>query len=209
MPKKPMSRVSSSIPKISQSSPHLPTPLAATAKDSGERKNGRTLDPPSEKPPQHHRIPDQTDRVPQHHLRAQPPPEEAKVARMSQVPVHAPRDEHVSRLLLLLDEVVEVRARVQHRRRPDHLPRRHHHGAEDQPRGVETLWEQCIRVGREEAVVEEGFEEGGAVGDVVGFAVAGEEEGRDGCGGRVREGGGVVFEVVEEGEEGEEEGEAP
>lgn len=71
------------------------------------------------------------------------------------------------------------------------------------------MWEQSVCVGRDEAVVEEGFEEGGAVGDVVGFAVAGEEEGGDGCGGRVRAGGGVVLEVVEEGEEGEEEGEAP
>ena len=58
-------------------------------------------------------------------------------------------------------------------------------------------------------MVEEGLREGHAMRDVVGSSVAGEEEGGDGCGGRVREGGGVVFEVVEEGEEGEEGGEAP
>ena len=57
-------------------------------------------------------------------------------------------------------------------------------------------------------MVDESFRKGERVGDVVCFSVAGEEEGRHGRGGRVRDGGRVVFEEVEEGEEEEEEGQA-
>lgn len=53
------------------------------------------------------------------------------------------------------------------------------------------------------------FEKGAAMGYVVGASVLGEEEGGDGGGEGVVEGCGLVFEVVEEGEGGEEEGEAP
>lgn len=56
---------------------------------------------------------------------------------------------------------------------------------------------------------EETFEDGGAVGDVVGPAVGGEEVGGDGGEVGVVCGCGVEFEEVEEGERREEEGDAP
>lgn len=59
-------------------------------------------------------------------------------------------------------------------------------------------------------MVEETFDAGERVRDVVRLPVRAEQEGGRGrCGGGVTERGGVVFEEVEEGEEGEEEGEAP
>lgn len=70
-------------------------------------------------------------------------------------------------------------------------------------------WEEGLCVSGDEVVVDESFEEGQPVRDVVCFAVAGQEEGGDCCRGRVGDGGSVVFEEVEEGEEEEEEGEAP
>ncbi len=56
-------------------------------------------------------------------------------------------------------------------------------------------------------MVEERFQKGQSVRNVVCFAVAGEEECGHGCCGGVRKGGREVFEEVEEGEEEEEEGE--
>ena len=165
----------------------------------------RTLDPPPEEPPQHHGISDQTHRVPEHHLRAEPPPEKAHVARVPEVPVHAPSDEDVSVPLLALDEVVEVGARVHHGRRPRRLAGDQHGGAEQQPGRVQGGRKQAAGVAREVVVVHEAFGKGRRVRDVVGPAVARQQEGGDGRGGRVREGGRVEFEEVEEGEEEEEE----
>lgn len=128
---------------------------------------------------------------------------------MPQISVNPPGNEDVSFLLLALYEVVEVCPRVQHGRGPRALSHDQQSGAEDEPRCAQGWWKDAVCVSGEEMVVDEGFDEGQPVRDVVCFAVAGQEEGGDGGCGWVGEGGGVVFEVVEEGEEEQEEGEAP
>ena len=128
---------------------------------------------------------------------------------MSQIAVDAARHEHVALFLLALDQMVEIGARVHHGYRAGALTEEQHCGAEDQPWRVESGGEEeGVGVGGwEVVVVEETFEEGEAVGDVVGFSIAGEEEGGDGGGGGVGERGDVEFEEVEEGEEEDEEDE--
>ena len=130
---------------------------------------------------------------------------------MSQIAVDAARHEHVAFFLLVLYQMVEIGARVHHGYCAGGLTYEQHCGAEDQPWRVQRGGEsEGVGVGGwEVVVVDEAFEEGEAMGDVVGFSVAGEEEGGDGGCGRVGERGGVEFEKVEEGEEEEEEWEAP
>ena len=126
---------------------------------------------------------------------------------MAQIAVDAARHEHVAFFLLVLYQMVEIGARVHHGDRAGGLTYKQHCGAEDQPWRVQCGGEsEGVGVGGwEVVVVEEAFEEGKAVGDVVGFSVAGEEEGGDGGCGGVEERGGVEFEEVEEGEEEEKE----
>ena len=89
---------------------------------------------------------------------------------MPQIPIHASRHEHVSLFFLALNKVVEIGARLEHRRRADDLTHRYEQEAEGEGEVVEGVVERGVGV-RVEAVVEEGFEEGEAMGDVVGFAV--------------------------------------
>lgn len=74
----------------------------------------RTINPIVEKVPQHKRIARKTDHITQHQLRAEAPPEEAKVARMAQDGVDPVLDERVAVLALDLHRVVEVTACLDH-----------------------------------------------------------------------------------------------
>ena len=67
----------------------------------------------------------------------------------------------------------------------------------------------AAHVAGEVALMDEALHKRQPVRDVVRPPVTGEQERGDGGGGRVGDGGRVVFEEVEEGEEEEEEGEAP
>ena len=78
-------------------------------------------DPRVEKLPQNDRVPDAAHHVSQHELRAQAPPEEAKVAGVSERSVDAVRDEGVALGSASLNLVVERDARVHHGRRADGL----------------------------------------------------------------------------------------
>lgn len=128
---------------------------------------------------------------------------------MPKVPVDPPGDEHVPLLLPALYQMAEVGSRVHHGRRPRALTDDQHGRPEAQPRRVQRGRKHVPRVSGEEAVVRKGFGKGHAVRNVVRSAVAGQEEGGQGRGGRVGDGGGVELEEVEEGEEEEEGGEAP
>ena len=90
---------------------------------------------------------------------------------MPKVPVDPPGDQDVSFLLLALDEVVEVGARVDHGRRPCALAYGQHCGAEDEPGRVYRGWEDAACEFREVVMMEEAFDEGHPVRDVVCFAV--------------------------------------
>lgn len=170
------------------------------------------MNPRAKKPPQHDQIPHETNHIAEHHLRAQPPPEEPEVAGMAQQRVHAVRDQHVAVLALHLHRVVEVAPRLGHGERARGLPDGHESQAENE---LDLDAEEDgpgpgeVALVGVEGVGEEAFRRGGGVGEVVGPAVGGEEEGGDrgvagvvGC-------CDVVFEEVEEAERGEEEGDAP
>ena len=64
--------------------------------------------------PQDDRIPDEADHVLHHQLRAQPPPEKAKVAGMTQKTVDAISDKPVSFLALDLNRMIEIGAGMCH-----------------------------------------------------------------------------------------------
>ncbi|CAI6092057.1 unnamed protein product [Clonostachys chloroleuca] len=154
--------------------------------------------PITEELPQHERISHEAEGISQDELRAQPPVEEAEVARVPEDGVEARRDEHVGLGLPGLDQVVEAGAGLQHGEGSDHLPTDGH----DEARGHKDRSQAKGRPGAvgEEDADEETLQRGGCVGD--GEAVDLGVE-------RVPLGSGPELEEVEEGEGEEEEGGTP
>lgn len=167
-------------------------------------------DSPREEPPHHHRVGKRAEDIPQNELRAEAPPEEAKVRGVPEQRVDAVRDEEVGRLLALLDDVVEGLAALDHCRRPHELADPDHYEAEgdDQGGGVP---EEGGRPGpiREEEARDETLERSASVRDGIRRPVCRQEEGIDVGGGGVEPRRAPELEEVERREGREEEGEAP
>lgn len=146
----------------------------------------------------------------QDELRAQPPPEEAKVAGMAQYAVDASRHESMALLALDLHRVVEVTAGLRHGERADTLADEHQQQPDDERQLRVRDGGRPLRVSRwEEEVGQETFDDGGAVRDVVRPPVRAEQEGRHGRMSRVVPRRDEVFEEVEQAERSQEEGHAP
>lgn len=162
-------------------------------------------DPAAKELAQDDRVTHKAHRVPHDKLRAQPPVEEAKVARVSQQAVDAGSDEAVRVRLPRLHHVVEAGAGVQHGERAHRLAHDDEHQAQRHGEGVQPEG-QLIPQPR---VPDEAFDTGGEVGDLIGGPVGGEKEGRRVGLGHVAVGGGPELEEVEERQGTEEEGDAP
>lgn len=128
-----------------------------------------TRDPPRKEPPQHDRISGKAKGIPEDELRAQSPPEEAKVRWVAQVSVQPGRDELVLICLPVLDYVVEVRAGLHHGDRSNDLADQDHSEAGGDEHGGAGRRDPAA-VG-EETVGDETFEKGRGVGNLVGRAV--------------------------------------
>lgn len=146
----------------------------------------------------------------QDELRAQPPPEEAKVAGMAQHTVDASGHESVALLALDLHRVVEVTACLRHGERADALADDHQHQPDDERQLRGRYGGRPLRVSLwEEEVRQETFGDGGAMSHVVRPPVRAEQEGRHGRMSRVVPRRDEVFEEMEQAERSEEEGHAP
>lgn len=76
-------------------------------------------------PPQHDRIPNKANHIPQYKLRPEAPPKEPKVARMAQEPIQPLFHQHMALLMLNLDMMVEVARSLRHSQGADHLAHEH------------------------------------------------------------------------------------
>lgn len=164
----------------------------------------------TEEAPEHDNIDPEAEDIAEHDLRANRPPEEPEIARMPEETVYPIRNQLMRLLLLMLNLMVEIRARLCNR----HTPHRLSYNRQPQPKPQHQRLRQYrwgeIRLpfGKVEAC-DCGFEEGGGVGGHVGPAVVEEEESGYGGVGEVEAGVGPELEEMEEGEAGEEEGWTP
>lgn len=108
-----------------------------------------TFNPATEKPPQHNRISNETDPIPQHNLSPQSPAPEAEITRVSQPCVDPVRHENVAFFALHLYQMIEVAARLHHCQRPSRLSRANHAEAEANPERVQR---DCIARGRRKEI---------------------------------------------------------
>ena len=117
------------------------------------------LDPPGEESPQHDGVGREAEHIPHDQLRPQRPPEEPKVTRMPEERVDPARHELVLRAPLMLHDVVEALARLDHGRAPDGLPGCDGRQAEEYDDGPAVQRRPCAL--GEDNIGEEALEGGG------------------------------------------------
>ena len=209
------------------SSPHIPTPdprnsFSRDKRDLGPRSpfiihilvakelNKQLLlplDSRGEETPKHSRVRHEADNIAHDELRAESPPEEAKVRGVAQVRVHAGGDERVLPRAVLLDDVVEGRARLHHRDRAHDLAHDHH--CQPRRRDKQPAVQRRPRAARPGDAHHQALERGGGVGDRVRGPVGRQQERLDVGVARVVRGRGPELEEVERRQRGEEEGQPP
>lgn len=136
-----------------------------------------TFDSSEKEPPEHQDVNKEAENVAKHQLRADGPPEEAKIAGVPEPSVDAMRNELVSLTLLFLNVVVEVCGCCDHGDSPSNLT------DYDQAKAKELHPFVCdVRLPlRKEGRCQDGLDHGGRVGQVVGHAVREQQECRYGC----------------------------
>ena len=153
-------------------------------------------------------VADEAERIAEHELGAEPPPEEAEVGRVAERAVDARRHQAVAVPLAVLHNVVERRARLHHGRATHKLSPSHEHQAQKHD-CVRHVHRQSPVPPRERQLRDQALEQRRRVRDRVRRPVGREQERADFCLRRVVLGGGPELEEVESREGADKEGQAP